>query len=85
MATKPKLDHTRYSSPQELKDHVLTVLRDARASLAAKGAPEELDQYRSFVLNLARRVAAAHKEGDHQDGVSEAEQAAIDSIEQALA
>ena len=57
----------------------------ARTLLASKGAPEELDQYRSFTINLAHRVAAAHKEKDGKDGVGEAEQAAIDSVEQALA
>jgi len=85
VATKPKLDHTRYHSPEELRDHVLGVLGQARSLLTAKGTPEELEQYRGFTINLAHRVAAAHKEGDGQDGVSEAEQAAIDSIEQALA
>ena len=85
VATKPKLDHTRYHSPEELKEHVLSVLGQARSLLATKGTPEELEQYRGFTVNLAHRVAAAHKEHDGQDGVGEAEQAAIDSIEQALA
>ncbi len=85
VATKPKLDHTRYHSPEELREHVLSVLGEARTVLAAKGSPEELEQYRGFVLNLTKRVAAAHKEGDGTDGISEAEQAAIDSIQQALA
>ena len=85
VATKPKLDHTRYHSPEELRDHVLSVLGEARTLLAAKGSPEELEQYRGFVLNLTHRVAAAHKESDGKDGVGEAEQAAIDSIQQALA
>jgi hypothetical protein len=85
VATKPKLDHTRFHSPEELRDHVLTLLGQAKTALASKGTPEELDQYRSFTVHLAHRVAAAHKEHDGQDGVSEAEQAAIKSIEQALA
>jgi hypothetical protein len=85
VATKPKLDHTRYHSPEELKEHVLSLLGQARSLLAAKGSPEELDQYRGFVLSLSRRVAAAHEEHDGHDGIGEAEQAAIDSIEQALA
>ncbi|HUH81479.1 MAG TPA: hypothetical protein VLZ06_09145 [Solirubrobacteraceae bacterium] len=85
VGTKPKLDHSRYHSPEELRDHVLSVLGEARSLLAAKGTPEELEQYRGFTVSLAHRVAAAHREGDGQDGVSEAEQAAIDSIEQALA
>ena len=85
VATKPKLDHTRYHSPEELREHVLSQLGEARTVLAAKGSPEELEQYRGFVMNLTHHVAAAHKESDGKDGVSEAEQAAIDSIQQALA
>ena len=85
VATKPKLDHTRYQSPEELREHVLAVLGEARTVLSAKGTPEELEQYRGFVMNLTQRVAAAHKESDGTDGVGVAEQAAIDSIEQALA
>ena len=84
VATKPKVDHTRYHSPEELREHVLSVLGEARSTLASKASPEELDQYRSFTINLAHRVAAAHKESDAEEGVSEAEQAAIDSVEQAL-
>jgi hypothetical protein len=41
-----------------------------------------VDAYRRFVLALAERVAAAHKE--HGEQVSEAERAAIDEIASAL-
>ena len=85
VATKPKLDHTRYHSPEELRDHVLSVLGEARSLLAAKGTPEELEQYRGFIVNLAHRVAARPQgERRARRASSEAEQAAIDSIEQAL-
>ena len=52
---------TRYHSPEELKDHGLQNLRDAVELLAAKATPEEVDEYRRFVLTLANRVAEAHK------------------------
>ena len=76
-STKPEIDHTRYHSPEELKDHGLQHLREAVELLEAKAAPEEVDEYRRFVLTLANRVAEAHK------GVSDAERSAMEEIAQA--
>ncbi len=42
VAAKPKIDHTRYGSPQELKEHALGHLRDAVAVLEVKATPQEL-------------------------------------------
>ena len=83
VAAKPEIDHTRYHSPEELSEHALGHLRDAVALLEQKATPEELEDYRNFVVNLAQKVASAHREGG-QDAVSDAERAAIDSIRQAL-
>jgi hypothetical protein len=82
VSTKPKVDRSRHGSYAELKEHVLQQLRDAVAVLEAKGTPEEMEQYRRFVLTLAERVALAHKE--HGEQVSDAERAAIDEIASAL-
>jgi hypothetical protein len=82
VAAKPKMDHTRYHSPQELKDHGLGQLRDAMALLDSKASAEERDDYRHFVVGLANKVAAAHRE-EGQD-VSPAEAAAIQEITAAL-
>jgi hypothetical protein len=84
VAAKPEIDHTRYHSPQELKDHTLGRLREDVALLEAKATPQELEDYKHFVVNLAQRVASVHREGHAQDAVSDAEQGALDSIEQAL-
>ena len=85
VAAKPKVDHTRYHSPQELTEHALGHLRDAIAVLEAKATPQDLQEYKGFVVNLAEKVAAAHRESGNAEGpVSEPEQAAIDSIRQAL-
>jgi len=46
--------------------------------LQQKATPDEVEDYRRFVLGLAERVAAAHREGD--EAVSDAERAAIDEI-----
>ena len=82
VAAKPKVDHTRYHSPQELRDHGLAHLRDAMALLESKATAEERDEYRQFVLNLANKVAAAHRE-DGQS-VSPAEATAIQEVTAAL-
>src|SRR6478736_10287426 len=63
VAAKPKTDRTRYHSPEELKEHALQHLRDAVALLQAKATEQERSDYRSFVVNLAERVAGAHREG----------------------
>ena len=82
IAAKPEIDHTRYHSFDELKEHGLQHLRDAVAVLGAKATPDEVNDYRGFVVALAERVAHAHRE----DGVdvSPPEQAAIDEISASL-
>jgi hypothetical protein len=82
VAAKPGRDHTRYHSPDELKQHGLAHLRDAVALLEQKATPRETNEYRSFVVTLAHKVASAHRE--HGQEVSDAEQAAIDEIAGAL-
>ena len=62
VAAKPEIDHTRYHSAAELWENGLKHLRDATALLEGKATAEELDEYRRFVLALAGKVAAAHKE-----------------------
>jgi hypothetical protein len=85
VAVKPKLDHTRYRSFEELEKHSLGHLRDAVALLESKATPEELTQYNRFIVDLADRVAHAHREhGGGEDGVSDAERAATAAIAQAL-
>ena len=82
VAAKPERDHTHYHSLEELKTHGLQHLRDAVALLGTKASVEELGEYRRFILTLSQHVAAAHRE--HGVEVSEAEQAAIDDITEAL-
>jgi hypothetical protein len=81
-ATKPQVDHTRYHSAEELRENGLGHLRDAVAVLQSKATTEELDDYRRFVLTLAGKVAAAHRE--HGQDVSPAEAEAIQQITEAL-
>ena len=82
VAAKPERDHTHYHSPDELKQHGLQHLRDSVAVLKQKATPQEVDEYRRFIITLSQKVASAHRE--HGQDVSEAEQAAINDIEAAL-
>jgi hypothetical protein len=85
VAAKPELDRTRTGSLEELKARNLGHVRDAVALLEAKASPQELDEYKRFVLGLAQTVAAAHREdGRDGDPVSDAERAAIAAIADAL-
>ncbi|HUA45238.1 MAG TPA: hypothetical protein VMA77_08435 [Solirubrobacteraceae bacterium] len=78
VAAKPEVDHTRYGSFEEIEQHGLQHLQEAVGVLEQKAAPDEVEDYRRFVLTLARRVAAAHRE--HGTDVSPAEEAAIEAI-----
>jgi hypothetical protein len=82
VSAKPARDHTHYHSPDELKAAGLGHLRDAVALVEQKATPQEVEDYRGFVLTLADRVAHAHRE----DGVevSDAERQAIEEIAAAL-
>jgi len=82
VSAKPKADHTRYHSPEELRNAGLGHLRDAMALLGTKATAGERDDYRRFVITLANKVAAAHRE--HGQAVSPEEAAAIEQITEAL-
>ena len=82
VTAKPEVDHTRYHSPQELRESGLEHLRSAVGLVEANATPEELDGYRRFVLTLANKVAAAHREAGRS--VSPAESEAIQQITTAL-
>jgi hypothetical protein len=82
VSAKPKVDHTRYHSAEELRDSGLGHLREAVTLLEGKATAGECDEYRHFVLTLANKVAAAHRE--HGQEVSSAEAEAIEQITAAL-
>jgi hypothetical protein len=82
VSTKPKVDR-HAGSPAELEARADQHLHGAVAAIQAKATPEELEDYRRFVVGLAERVAHAHREGGVE--VSDAERAAIEKIQAALA
>ena len=82
VSAKPKVDHTRFHSPEELRDSGLAHLRDAVALVQGKATSEEADDYRRFILSVANKVANAHREAGQN--VSPAEAQAIEQISAAL-
>lgn len=82
VAAKPKVDHTRFRSPGELKEQGLAHLREAATLVGNTATAEELSEYRQFVVTLADKVAAAHRE--HGQSVSPEETTAIRDITAAL-
>lgn len=65
------------SSPAELETETLEALRAAVAALQTK-APQEVEAYRTFVVEVAESVAGA------AEGGGDAERAALDRIKSAL-
>ena len=80
VAEKPDLK--RYKTPEELETQGLGRLTEAVALLEQKATVGEVTAYRKFALDVAERVAEAHKEGGQQ--VSEGERAAIEKIAASL-
>lgn len=82
VSAKPQVDRHLGHSLEEVKSNGLQHVRDAVGVLEAKATPEEVNDYRRFVLTLAEKVAHAHRE----DGVevSGLEQSAIADITEAL-
>jgi hypothetical protein len=88
VSQQPGIDRSRYSSPPELREKGLARLREAVETLKRNATPEEVEDYKGFVVGLAERAAAAHKEGGFLgiggEEVSDAERAALDEIRAAL-
>jgi hypothetical protein len=83
VSSKPEMDRTRAHSAEELKEHGLQRVRDAIGVLEQKATPEEVEDYRHFVISLANRVAGAKTEKGDQSA-SDAESVAIAEITEAL-
>jgi hypothetical protein len=82
VSAKPQVDRHRYGSPETLKQEGPKDLSAAVALLESKATPEEVEDFRNFVLSLAKRVAEAHKEAGER--VSSTEEAALDEIAASL-
>jgi hypothetical protein len=83
VAEKPQImEGGKVRNPEELRDLELDCLRQAAALLHDKATAEERAEYQRFVLTVANKVAAAHRE--HGQQVSPAEEQAIQDITTAL-
>jgi len=83
VAERPRMERGgKVHNPEELRDQGLGCLSDVTTLLEHKATVEERDDYRRFVLTVANKVAAAHREGGKQ--VSPAEEQAIQDITTAL-
>jgi hypothetical protein len=74
-------------SVREVEAEVLGAMREATAMVGAR-APEDLEAFREFLIELAETAANAHREGSFMgfggSKVSAAEAAAIEKVKQAL-
>jgi hypothetical protein len=77
-----KPDVKRYKTPEELESLGLGRIEEAVRLLEQKATTVEVVAYKKFVLDVAERVAGAHKEGDGP--VTEGERAAIEKIAASL-
>ena len=82
VSAKPEVEHHMYHSYDELKSAGLEHVRDAVQVLQGKATPDEVNDYRRFVLTLSDHVANAHRE--HGTAVSDEEKTAIADITNAL-
>lgn len=82
VSAKPEFDRKRYHSPEELHDQGLERLEQATALLETKATTDDVAAYKAFALDVAKNVAAAHKEDGER--VSPAEEAAIAAVTASL-
>jgi hypothetical protein len=86
LATPPAAGTNRPTKREELHGEAINRLHEAISILERIGTEDEVVEYKRFVFALADSVARAHKEGGFlgiggkKDGISEAEQAALDEI-----
>ena len=82
VSSKPEFDRHRYRTDADLKGEGMARIGQAVSVLREKATPQEVSDYGSFVLTLARAVAEAHTE--HGQKISPAEQAALDAIRERI-
>ena len=82
VSSKPEFDRHRYRTDADLKGEGMARIGQAVSVLREKATPQEVSDYGSFVLTLARAVAEAHTE--HGQKISPAEQAALDGIRERI-
>ncbi|HUK94980.1 MAG TPA: hypothetical protein VLU96_07970 [Gaiellaceae bacterium] len=82
VSEKPHFDRHKYHSAEELQGQGLQRIHEATSLLESKATPDDVTAYKTFTLNVAKNVAAAHKEDGEK--VSPAEEAAIAAVSASL-
>jgi hypothetical protein len=82
VSERPRLEHGSARSQAELRDQNIDTVRQAAVLVADKATTQERDDYRRFIIAVADKVAAAHREGGDQVSAEEAQ--AIQDITTAL-
>lgn len=88
VSSPPGIDPQRLQGAGDLAAVSSERLREALSLLNQKGSPGDVEAYKSFVVNVARAAAEAHKEGGFigigGKQISDEEQAALDEIRSVL-
>jgi hypothetical protein len=88
VSAPPAIDPSGLQAPDGVSRVAADRLREAVTLLEDKATPEELADYRRFVIAVAETVAGAHREGGFLGvggrDVSDREQAALDDIRATL-
>jgi hypothetical protein len=84
VSTPPQLNPAEMGQPDQLREQLPQRIQEAVRTVEQKAAPEEAEEYRSFILRVADVVAHAAKEGGvlgiGGKEVSEQEQAVLDEL-----
>lgn len=80
---RPEMEKPRAKTPEELRTHGLQRIREAVGMLERTATPDEVEEYRQFIISLSNRVAGAKSE-ERGEPASEAEKAAIAEITEVL-
>ena len=88
VSAPPAMDPNRLRSAGDIASVRTERLRQAVRILERKASPAEVEEYKRFVMTLAREAANANREGGFLgmggEQVSEGEQAAVDEISATL-
>lgn len=88
VATVPRVEPRQFKDADSLRAQGADMIREAVALVESKATPEELEAYRAFAIDVAKRAAEATKSGDvlgiGGERVSDKEREALGAVAEAL-
>ncbi|MER3553920.1 MAG: hypothetical protein C4331_06110 [Meiothermus sp.] len=85
---QPKPERRRFNTLDEAKSALLNEVRQAMWLVQTKTSPEDVEAYKTYVLDVAQKVAGAAKEGGFLgfggEQVSQAERDALEELKTTL-